>query len=191
MTTLISSIASHVSPKSAVAKCARWAVAAAIGGLAIGSSDHANAQVLLEIGKQPDLDVAVSASPLTSPYDDTLLSMTVRNLPPINWAGRKIPKDQVQVTMDLAGLEPVFVAAPAGFSCYYGARADTNFYYVVCDGSLSWGSSAIFEVWAEPQLYCGTPAYSDASAVYTSGQGDANLDNNRAIARTDFEGCIN
>jgi hypothetical protein len=193
MTTFLKSIAIQaVSPKSAVAKCARWALAAAIAGLAIGSSDDANAQAtILTIGKQPDLTVAVSAPPVTQAYQITMLSMTARNLPPLNWVGRKVPTDQVQVSMDLAGLEPLFVQAPAGFTCQFGARGDTNFYYVVCHGSMSWGSNATFEVWAEPRLYCGTGAYSDASATYTSAQGDGDVTNNRAIARTDFEVCIN
>jgi hypothetical protein len=194
MTTLLSSIAVHtLSPKSAVAKCARWALAAAIGGLAIGSSGHANAQeILIAPDKQPDLTVAVSAPPVTQAYEIVALSMTANNLMPTrDVAYRKIPSDQVVVTMDLAGFEPLFVQAPAGFTCQFGARYDANFYYVTCHGSLKWGSNATFEVWAEPQVTCGTPAYTDAAAWYTAGQVDANLANNRAITRSDFEICIN
>src|SRR6187401_1393264 len=106
MTTLLKSVAVHtLSAKSVAAKCARWALAAAIGGLAIGSSDHANAQVSFPApNKLPDL------------------SMTARNLMPPNWIGRKVPTDTVTVIMDLAGLEPLFVQPPTGFTCQFGAR---------------------------------------------------------------------
>jgi len=104
---------------------------------------------------------------------------------------KKLPNDQVVMTMDLAGFEPLFVQAPTGFTCQFGARGDKNFYYVVCNGSMQWGSGATIEVWAEPQVYCGTPTYVDASASYTNGQVDSTLDDNRAITRTDVENCIN
>lgn len=195
MTTLKTSIAVHsFSAKSAVAKCARWALAAAIGGLAIGSADQANAQAtIISPDKMPDLTVAVSAPPLMQAYEITALSMTATNLPPSgNIALRKIPTDDVALTMDLAGLEPLFVQAPAGFTCQFGARPwDPNFYWVSCYGKLSWGSSATVEVWAEAQVNCGTPAYTDAYAAYTGGRTDRTLANNRAISRTDFEICIN
>jgi len=193
MTTLLKSVAVHtLSPKSVVAKCARWALAAAIGGLAIGSSNHANAQVSLPApGKQPDLEVSVSVPAVTPAYQIAAFSMTARNLAPLNWVGRKIPTDTVVVTMDLAGLEPLYVQAPAGFTCQFSARYDANFYYVTCYGSMKWGSSATIDVWAEPQLYCGTPSYTDAGAMYTNGQIDSTPTNNRAIARTDVESCIN
>lgn len=195
MTTLKTSIAIHsFSAKSAVTKCARWALAAAIGGLAIGSAEHANAQAtLISPDKMPDLTAAVSAPPLMQAYEIAALSMTANNLPPnATTALRKIPIDDVVLTMDLAGFEPLFVQAPAGFTCQFGARPwDPNFYWVSCYGKLSWGSSATVEVWAEAQVNCGTPAYTDAFAAYSSGRTDRTLDNNRAITRSDFDICIN
>ena len=195
MTTLKTSIATKsLSTKSAATKWARWALAAAIGGLAIGSTDYANAQAtLIPPDKLPDLTVAVSAPPLMQAYEITALSMTATNLAPTaNMVLRKIPKDDVVVTMDLAGFEPLFVQAPTGFTCQFGARPwDPNFYYVTCHGKLAWGSSATVEVWAEGQVNCGTPAYTDAAAAYTAGQTDRTFANNRSIARSDFDICIN
>ena len=195
MTTLKTSTAIHsISTKSTVAKWARWALAVAIGGVAIGSADHANAQAtLIPPDKMPDLTVAVSAPALTQAYDISALSMTVTNVPPAgNIPLRKIPNDDVLVTMDLAGFEPLFVQAPAGFTCQVGFHPyDTNFYYVSCWGKLRWGSSATVEVWAEGQVNCGTPAYTDAFAAYGGGQTDRTSANNRAITRSDFDICIN
>jgi len=195
MTTLKTSIAiNSSSAKPVIARCARWALAVAIGGLAIGSADQANAQAtLISPDKMPDLTVAVSAPPLMQAYDITALSMTATNVPPVgNIALRKIPTDDVVLTMDLAGFEPLFVQAPAGFTCQFGARPwDPNFYWVSCHGKLSWGSSGTVEVWAEAQVNCGTPAYTDAFAAYTGGRTDRTSANNRAISRSDFEVCIN
>jgi len=195
MTTLKTSIAvPSISTKSAASKWLRWALAAAIGGLAVGSMDDAKAQAtLIPPEKLPDLAVSVSAPPLMQAYEITSLSMTATNFAPTaNMVLRKIPNDQVSVTMDLAGFEPLFVQAPAGFTCQFGARPyDTNFYYVSCYGKLAWGSSSTFEVWAEAQVNCGTPAYTDAYAAYTGGQTDRTSANNRAITRSDFDICIN
>jgi len=195
MTTLKTSSSVHaLSTKSAASQWARWALAAAIAGLAIGSTDDANAQAtLIPPDKLPDLTAAVSAPPLMQAYEIAALSMTATNLAPTaNMLLRRVPNDDVVVTMDLAGFEPLFVQAPAGFSCQFGARPwDPNFYYVSCHGKLAWGSSATFEVWAEAQVNCGTPAYTDAFAAYTGGQTDRTFANNRSIARSDFDICIN
>jgi hypothetical protein len=198
MITLLRSItASTLSPKSVAAKCARWAFAAAIGALALGSSDHASAQlsgaVIIDPAKQSDLSVAVSAPVLMQAYDIAALSMTATNAGPTGAVSyRAIQNNQVVMTMDLAGLEPLFVQAPPGFNCHFGARIwDQNFYYVSCTGNMAWGSSATMEVWAEGLVLCDTPAYTDAGAFYTGGQMERTSANNRAIARTDFNICIN
>lgn len=195
MTTLKTSIAiQSLSTKSAASKWARWALAAAIGGLAIGSAEHANAQAtLIPPDKLPDLAIAVSAPPLMQAYEITALSMTATNFAPTApMVLKKLPNDQVVMTMDLAGFEPLFVQAPAGFSCQFGSRPfDPNFHYVTCHGKLKWGSSATVEVWAEAQVNCGTPAYTDAATAYTAGQTDRTFANNRAITRSDFDICIN
>jgi len=195
MTTLKTSIAiQSLSTKSAATKWARWALAATIGGLAIGAADDANAQAtLIPPDKLPDLAIAVSAPPLMQAYEITALSMTATNFAPTApMVVKKLPNDQVVMTMDLAGFEPLFVQAPTGFTCQFGARTwDPNFYYVSCYGKLKWGSSATVEVWAEGQVTCGTPAYTDAFAAYTGGQSDRTFANNRSIARSDFDICIN
>ena len=196
MTTLLQSIVSHArSSKPSAANGARWAIALAIGALAIGSSGHARAQsIILDPNKQPDLNVSVSAPAVSQAYQIAALSMTATNAAPTSGAVayRKIPNDQVTLTMDLAGWDPLFVQAPPGFTCNFGARIwDENFYFVSCYGSLQWGASATIEVWAEGSVLCGTPAYTDASAAYYGGQIDRTSANNRAIARTDFDICIN
>jgi hypothetical protein len=134
--------------------------------------------------------VKVDAPSSVNAYEMTYVTIKVDNLAPLSGAWPVGTASNVDVSIDLTGLDPQLHWADGGLTCGWRNGASPGWSLYGCSGSIPWGSSATIYIWVVPSLdfYCGRPVYTDG-AVTAPGL-ERSTANNRAIARSDLINCI-
>jgi len=168
-------------------------------GLVIAAANLASAQLkfpyVVDPGNYPDLTVSMNAPASTNAYTFTLVTIKVDNQAPTNFPGIT-GTSSAQVNADLTGLVPQFVQSASGnlqcaFGAGFGGAVDNEWNRVSCNGNVAYGATETIYVWVlpSPTFYCGRPTYTDVGV--SSSSRERSTANNRVIARTDPNGCIN